>query len=451
MENLKTFLDLSNDQLRWKGTFEDLKKLVKIVLEVPEEEVGEVNEDKLHKAFTFKIQDASLRYYSTTGNVKVHGTNFNKLREGLLGLICEDAVNQSKSESVTSNDSVTEDCSILERPARKLNDQTNQTSMEDNLIINRLAQKLDSLTREVTEIKKQVSETKNLQETNEGLKQQIIMQSETIKNLLNEKEGLIKTISILSNRAFTPAFTPAFTMNHFQEHSPEPDVIQLSDNEVEPTSNNKTNNAEKKKKNKQKRKKSKGQCAETDVNAETSTSIKGPVNSQERKSSKKTTMIVGDSIVAKLEGWKMSNKDNRIMVKSFSGASVDDLDDYIKPVLRREPDIILHIGTNNLRNDSPSTVVDKIVGICEKIENTLPNSKFAVSQLTMRQDNEALETARKEVNKRLGTFCHNRGWPLLKNSITAKELNNKGLHLNRAGVVALAKVFTDHIRSSYDD
>lgn len=160
------------------------------------------------------------------------------------------------------------------------------------------------------------------------------MQSETIKNLLNEKEGLIKTISILSNRAFTPAFTPASTMNHFQEHSPVPDVIQLSDNEVEPTSNNKTNNAEKKKKNKQKRKKSKGQCAETDVNAETSTSIKGPVNSQERKSSKKTTMIVGDSIVAKLEGWKMSNKDNRIMVKSFSGASVDDLDDYIKPVLR---------------------------------------------------------------------------------------------------------------------
>jgi hypothetical protein len=42
-----------------------------------------------------------------------------------------------------------------------------------------------------------------------------------------------------------------------------------------------------------------------------------------------------------------------VAVKSFSGSKIEDMKDYLKPLNRRKPDkIILHIGTNNLKDSS---------------------------------------------------------------------------------------------------
>lgn len=65
---------------------------------------------------------------------------------------------------------------------------------------------------------------------------------------------------------------------------------------------------------------------------------------------KPVTVIAGDSIIQRLPGWKLS-KLQKVVVKSFSGATVQDMEDYIKPITKNEPDnIILHIGTNNLKS-----------------------------------------------------------------------------------------------------
>ena len=70
-------------------------------------------------------------------------------------------------------------------------------------------------------------------------------------------------------------------------------------------------------------------------------------NSESRNHKVKTTVIVGDSMIKNLQGWRLSNANNHMVVKSFSGATTSDMEDYLKPIVRREPEeIILHVGTN---------------------------------------------------------------------------------------------------------
>ena len=65
---------------------------------------------------------------------------------------------------------------------------------------------------------------------------------------------------------------------------------------------------------------------------------------------KRVTVVAGGSLVKDLKGWRLSDSNNHVVIKSFSGATLTDMEDYLKPVLRREPNkLILHAGTNDLR------------------------------------------------------------------------------------------------------
>ena len=51
------------------------------------------------------------------------------------------------------------------------------------------------------------------------------------------------------------------------------------------------------------------------------------------------TVIVGDSIVKGLDQYKLSRASKQnIGVRCFPGATVQDMKDYIRPILRRNPD-----------------------------------------------------------------------------------------------------------------
>ena len=50
---------------------------------------------------------------------------------------------------------------------------------------------------------------------------------------------------------------------------------------------------------------------------------------------KRNTVIVGDSIIKYVKGWELSNPTQRVTVKSFSGANLEDMDDFINPILRQ--------------------------------------------------------------------------------------------------------------------
>ena len=71
------------------------------------------------------------------------------------------------------------------------------------------------------------------------------------------------------------------------------------------------------------------------------------------------------------KGWELSSKidhKHRIYVRSFSGAKVRSMKDYVKPCIRdKNPDhIIMHIGTNDLDcKSNPEGVAKSIVDLAE--------------------------------------------------------------------------------------
>ena len=70
----------------------------------------------------------------------------------------------------------------------------------------------------------------------------------------------------------------------------------------------------------------------------------------------KNVTVVGDSMVKNLQGWRrLSTEENHVVAKSFAGATTSDMEDYVKPVIRKEPQkLILHVGTNDLKKLPPN-------------------------------------------------------------------------------------------------
>ena len=52
---------------------------------------------------------------------------------------------------------------------------------------------------------------------------------------------------------------------------------------------------------------------------------------------KPTIVIAGDSIVKDVKGWLMS-RDKRVKVNTFSGANIEDMEDFLRLIIRRKPD-----------------------------------------------------------------------------------------------------------------
>ena len=105
------------------------------------------------------------------------------------------------------------------------------------------------------------------------------------------------------------------------------------------------------------------------------------------KFKKKVTVIAGDSIIKHLQEWRLSDTNNHVVVKSFSGATIEDMEDYLKPVIRKEPEsIVLHIGTNDLNKLSPKQVADSITNLGIQINEESPKTTIVISSILLRTD-----------------------------------------------------------------
>lgn len=90
------------------------------------------------------------------------------------------------------------------------------------------------------------------------------------------------------------------------------------------------------------------------------------------------------------------------------------------------------MGTNDLRDESPTIVADKIVDLARRIE-TETNAEVILSELVTRVDGTPTDSVR-NVNKKLKKFCNQNGWRIIHHqNITANGLNRSGLHLNERG------------------
>ena len=67
---------------------------------------------------------------------------------------------------------------------------------------------------------------------------------------------------------------------------------------------------------------------------------------------KQSVTILGGSMISYQDEVRHSNKNRIVRVRSFPGATTEDILDHCKPIARKKPDIIiLHLGTNNLNSN----------------------------------------------------------------------------------------------------
>ena len=144
-----------------------------------------------------------------------------------------------------------------------------------------------------------------------------------------------------------------------------------------------------------------------------------------------TTLIVGDSMLSGIEERTIPKRDRKVKVKNFPGATIDDMHDYIKPVLKKCPDNILHVGNNNTVNGPFKKVLDKLLRLKKFIEHTLPGSNVVISNLITRTVNGKASLTVIKTNEHL----HGLQMDVIDNgNITSNELNKGGLHLNPRGL-----------------
>mgnify|MGYP002803813395 FL=1 len=137
----------------------------------------------------------------------------------------------------------------------------------------------------------------------------------------------------------------------------------------------------------------------------------------------------------------MSNADQIVSVKSFSGATVDDMSDFLKPSIRKHRSkLVIHAGTNDIRRLTPKTIADKVTELADDFKKASSNTKIIISSLITRSDQPEFASKVAETNNILKSNCSNKNWVYLDNSnINRLHLNHRGLHLNREGSAMLQK------------
>ncbi len=170
---------------------------------------------------------------------------------------------------------------------------------------------------------------------------------------------------------------------------------------------------------------------------------------------KTTTVIVGDSMVKYLNANRLKRSmptgNHNIHVETYRGSTTEAMAHHIRPCLVKQPDqIVLHVGTNDVRDKQPEEIVDGIMKIQKIIKKESPKTTVIVSELLHRNDKIEYTQKVKKVNIMLAKACkqHNCDYIEHKN-IEDKHLNPYGLHLNRFGTSVMAKNLVNYFNTKY--
>ena len=148
---------------------------------------------------------------------------------------------------------------------------------------------------------------------------------------------------------------------------------------------------------------------------------------------KGTTLIAGDSMLHEIDENRLSGaKPNSVKVRVFRGATIDDMEDFLKPYLKRSPtNIILHVGTNNSINDSSSVILNKLLSLKNFIHTELPESNVILSNIIDRSDNGIARLKILNFNKHLNSLKID---TIDNGNVSSEHLNGSGLHRNMGRV-----------------
>ena len=194
------------------------------------------------------------------------------------------------------------------------------------------------------------------------------------------------------------------------------------------------------------------QTKEKDINSgnqhstATTTTSASESTAQQHHWPKGTVLIAGDSIISGINE-KCFEGPNYVKVRSFPGATIADMKDYLKPLLRKNPTtLILHVGTNDASNgkENAEEILNELLELKKEIIRTLPSCKVIISMPTQRKDNVKANGKMKVLNQKIAALGVER---INNNNIVEADLGRKKLYLNMKGSDKLAKNFTNYLRN----
>ena len=142
-----------------------------------------------------------------------------------------------------------------------------------------------------------------------------------------------------------------------------------------------------------------------------------------------------------LQAYRIGRSTNeRVSSKSFSGATCKDMKHYIVSTLEKKPDeLILHIGTNDLKDRAPKEVVRDIMALKDFIVKKSPRTKVTISELTLRTDNKKINDKVTKFNELLKKACINSKLTVIEHTDIGDQcVNQSGVHLNKKGTSLFA-------------
>ena len=154
-----------------------------------------------------------------------------------------------------------------------------------------------------------------------------------------------------------------------------------------------------------------------------------------------TTLIAGSSMLCGIDESRLSRYKTK--VRAFLGASIDDMYDYLQPLLKKKPsNVILHIGSNDAPTKSADEIAKEIYDLKMYIEGTIPKVKVFLSCPTIRLDNSRANSVICELDRKLRLLPN----AIKNDNIDKTCLGKKGLHLNPKGSGRLAMNFISLMR-----
>ena len=158
---------------------------------------------------------------------------------------------------------------------------------------------------------------------------------------------------------------------------------------------------------------------------------------------KNTILIVGDSIINGIEESRITKK-FPVKVRSYQGAKISDMYDYLTPLLKKEPTyIFLHVGSNNSPNEDSTAILDKLLLLKMHIKLILPNVKIYLSCPVLRIDDAKANLTLRNFTNKLKSLNID---VIINDNVDVTCLGKAGLHLNPKGSGRLAMNFLSLMR-----
>jgi hypothetical protein len=116
---------------------------------------------------------------------------------------------------------------------------------------------------------------------------------------------------------------------------------------------------------------------------------------------------------------------HNIYVETYRGSNTEAMSHYIRPCVARKPhQIILHVGTNDIRDKQTNEIVNGILEIEEIIKKESPTTNVVISELIHRTDKAEFSQKVDKVNEMLAKACQRRNLNYIKHkNIQDKHLN----------------------------